>query len=68
MPKECAKVTRQAVERSLFRIGSSLAVTLPRVWTRRFQLQAGDRVEIFVNHDMVIKAGRERKKFILDRF
>jgi antitoxin component of MazEF toxin-antitoxin module len=73
MPRECAKATRIPVERNLFKIGSSLAVTLPRVWTRHFRLQAGDHVEIFVNDDLVIKVkkkeeGAKRKeKFILDK-
>jgi len=50
------------VERSLFKIGSSLAVTLPRVWTRRFQLQAGDQVEILVDGELVVKVKKEDKK------
>jgi bifunctional DNA-binding transcriptional regulator/antitoxin component of YhaV-PrlF toxin-antitoxin module len=43
------------------------------VWTRHFQLQAGDHVEIFVNDDLVIKVkkkeeGAKRKEeFILDK-
>ena len=49
------------VERSLFKIGSSLAVTLPRVWTRRFQLQAGDQVEILVDDELVVKVKKEDK-------
>lgn len=43
-----------SVERSLFRTGESLAVTLPKAWTRYFKLRAGDRVEIVVGDDLVV--------------
>jgi len=46
-------------ERPLFKTGESLAVTLPRVWIKHFQLQAGDRVEIVVDEELVIRAKRE---------
>jgi len=50
------------VERSLFKIGESLAVTLPKAWTRDFHLKAGDRVEIVVNDELVIKVKKEEEK------
>ena len=50
------------VERSLFKTGESLAVTLPKAWTRYFQLRAGDKVEIVVNDDLKIRIKKERKK------
>ena len=48
-------------ERPLFKTGESLAVTLPRVWIKYFHLRAGDRVEIVVNEELVIRAKREDK-------
>ena len=50
------------VERSLFKIGESLAVTLPKAWTRDLQLKAGDRVEIVVNDELVIRVKKEEEK------
>jgi len=58
------------VERSLFKIGQSLAVTIPKVWTRQSQLKAHDPVEIVVSDELVIrpkKGKRKPRKFILDR-
>ena len=46
-------------ERPLFKTGESLAVTLPRVWIKHFHLQAGDRVEIVVDEELVIRVRRE---------
>lgn len=46
-------------ERPLFKTGESLAVTLPRVWIKYFHLRAGDRVEIVVDEELVIRAKRE---------
>ncbi len=44
------------VERSLFKTGEdSLAVTLPKAWTRYFHLKAGDRVFVVVDDDLVIR-------------
>lgn len=50
------------VERSLFKTGESLAVTLPKTWTRYFQLRAGDQVEIVANDDLKIRVKKKRKK------
>ncbi len=50
------------VERSLFKTGDSLAVTLPKAWTKYFQLKAGDRVEIVVNDELVIRVPKEEEK------
>jgi len=51
------------VERSLFKTGESLAVTLPKAWTKYFQLKAGDRVEIVANNDeLIIRVKKEEEK------
>ena len=50
------------VERPLFKTGNSLAVTLPKAWIRLFQLKGGDRVEIVVNDDLVIRTKKEEEK------
>jgi len=50
------------VERSLIKLGSCLAVTLPASWIRYYGLKAGDRVEIVGNGDLVIRLKREKKK------
>ena len=62
------------VERSLLKIGQSLAVTLPKAWIRDHQLKAGDQVQIDrlgINDSLVIRAkrGEEKrgKKYILDK-
>jgi len=49
-------------ERPLFKTGESLAVTLPRVWIKHFHLRAGDRVEIVVDEELVIRVKREGEK------
>jgi len=41
--------------RPLFKTGDSLAVTLPKSWIRYFKLKAGDRVEIVVDEDIVVR-------------
>ena len=46
----------QLVERKLFKTGESLAVTLPIAWLRYRNLRKGDRVEIVINDDLVIRA------------
>ena len=53
------------VERSLLKIGQSLAVTLPKAWIRDHQLKAGDQVQIDrlgINDSLVIKARRRGEK------
>ena len=53
------------VERSLFKTGEdSLAVTLPKAWTRYLQLKAGDHVLIVVNDDLVIRLEKQEKQEI----
>jgi len=53
------------VERSLFKTGEdSLAVTLPKAWTRYLRLKAGDRVLIVVNDDLVIRLKKQEKQEI----
>jgi len=44
------------VERTLFRVGEdSFAVTLPKEWIRRQSLRHGDRVEVTVDGDIIIR-------------
>jgi len=50
------------VERSLFKTGESLAVTLPKAWTKYLHLKAGDQVEIVVNDHLVIRVKKEEGK------
>ena len=47
------------VERTLFRIGQSLAVTLPKDWVNANNLKAGDKVEVTADKEVII---RSRKK------
>jgi len=49
------------LERKLFKIGSSLAVTLPCHWVKHLRVGVGDVVEIVVNDKLVIRAKREYK-------
>jgi antitoxin component of MazEF toxin-antitoxin module len=43
-------------ERKLFKIGEGgIAVTLPKPWINFYGLQAGDKVEILVGNDLVIR-------------
>jgi antitoxin component of MazEF toxin-antitoxin module len=46
-------------QRSLFKTGESLAVTLPKAWTRYFHLGAGDKVEIVINEELIIKSAKK---------
>ncbi len=56
------------VERSLFKTGNSLAVTVPKSWVKSFELRAGDQVEIVVNvvrvrrDDLVIRAKKQGRR------
>jgi len=51
------------VERSLFKTGEdSLAITLPKAWTRSLQLKAGDRVLIVINDNLVIRLKEQDKQ------
>ena len=50
------------VERSLFKIGESLAVTLPKAWTRYHRLRAGDHVQIVANGALVIRAKKREEE------
>lgn len=44
------------VERTLFRIGEGgFAVTLPKAWIKYYNLQAGDKVEIIADGEIVIR-------------
>jgi antitoxin component of MazEF toxin-antitoxin module len=54
------------VERSLFKIGESLAVTLPKAWVRYYRLRPGDLVEITANDEIVIRVKELKEKFIFD--
>ena len=48
------------VERSLFKTGDSLAVTLPKAWTKYFRLRAGDQVEIVANGELTIRVKKAK--------
>jgi len=51
------------VERKLFRIGEGgYAVTIPKAWINYNRLKAGDKVEIVVNKDLVIRIKTEREE------
>jgi bifunctional DNA-binding transcriptional regulator/antitoxin component of YhaV-PrlF toxin-antitoxin module len=43
------------VERKLFATGDSLAITLPKSWTKYFRLKAGDTLEMVANDEVVIR-------------
>jgi antitoxin component of MazEF toxin-antitoxin module len=49
------------LERKLFKIGSSLAVTLPCHWVKHLQIGVGDMVEIVVDDKLIITAKKEYK-------
>ena len=42
--------------RKVYRLGSSLVVTLPRGWLAFFEIKAGDQVKIVANQDLVISS------------
>jgi bifunctional DNA-binding transcriptional regulator/antitoxin component of YhaV-PrlF toxin-antitoxin module len=51
------------VERKLFRIGEGgYAVTIPKAWINYNRLKAGDKVEIVVNKDLVIRIKTEQEE------
>jgi antitoxin component of MazEF toxin-antitoxin module len=51
------------VERKLFRIGEGgYAVTLPKAWINYNRLKAGDKVEIVVNQNLVIRIKTEQEE------
>ena len=53
------------VERSLFKIGSSLAITLPKLWVRYYELKPGDKLEIISNDgDLVLRVKKEVRESI----
>lgn len=54
------------VERSLFKTGNSLAVTLPKAWISYFGLRPGDRVVIIANDDIVIEAKKQKEERSID--
>ena len=53
------------VERSLFKIGSSLAITLPKLWVRYYKLNPGDKLEIISNDgDLVVRVKQKARESI----
>ncbi len=49
-------------ERRIYRSSkSSCAITLPRGWLRYFRLEAGDKVEIEANGELIIRPIRKVK-------
>lgn len=52
-----------ADKRSVFRIGESLAITLPKEWVEQHKLREKDKVQILANKDLrVVVSEDERKK------
>lgn len=49
------------VERKLFATGDSLAITLPKAWTKYFRLKAGDSVEIIANDEVTVRVKKAEK-------
>ncbi|MEQ4489542.1 MAG: AbrB/MazE/SpoVT family DNA-binding domain-containing protein [Dehalococcoides mccartyi] len=44
------------VERKLFRIGEGgVAITLPKAWINYCHLKPGDRVEVVIDSDLIIR-------------
>jgi antitoxin component of MazEF toxin-antitoxin module len=43
------------VERKLFATGDSLAITLPKAWTKYFRLKAGDTLKVVANNEVIIR-------------
>jgi len=43
------------LERTVFRTGASLAVTLPKAWARWARLKPGDSVEVLVDDELIIR-------------
>jgi bifunctional DNA-binding transcriptional regulator/antitoxin component of YhaV-PrlF toxin-antitoxin module len=43
-------------ERKLFKIGEGgIAVTIPKAWVRYYDLQPGDKIELIVNQEIIIR-------------
>ena len=54
------------VERKLFRIGEGgFAITLPKAWINYNRLKAGDKVEIVVNRDLIIRIKAEPEERLI---
>ena len=52
-------------ERKLFKIGEGgIAVTLPKSWTNYYGLKPGDKVEIVVSNELVIRIVGQDKNLI----
>ncbi len=52
-------------ERKLFKIGEGgIAITLPKSWINYYGLKPGDKVEIIVNNDLVIRIVGQDKNLI----
>ena len=54
------------VQRSLFRTGNSLAVTLPKAWINYFGLRPGDRVVITADDRIIIEAKKRKEERSID--
>lgn len=49
------------VERRIVKFGeNSLGVTLPRGWLKYYQLKQGDRVEVIVNNEVLIRVKQDK--------
>jgi bifunctional DNA-binding transcriptional regulator/antitoxin component of YhaV-PrlF toxin-antitoxin module len=44
------------VERKLFKIGEGgFAITLPKAWINYYGLKSGDRIEVLIDGDLIIR-------------
>ncbi len=50
-------------ERKLFKIGEGgVAVTLPKAWINYHRLKPGDRIEVVIDGDLVIRVRKQDPK------
>ena len=52
------------IERKLFATGDSLAITIPKDWTKQFGLKAGANVEIVLGDELVIIGTRKQLRVL----
>jgi len=48
--------------RRVIRVGTALAITLPKPWTDYYQVRAGDTVDVTAKSGLVVKLAEGRKK------
>ena len=42
-------------KRKVYKVGSSMAITLPRGWLAYFEIECGDKVEVVANGELTIR-------------